>query len=383
MTPIVIAGSGLAGLAVAREFRRLDAATPVVVVTADDGVSYSKPMLSNALAAGRTAAQLASADAVQVAAQLGIELRPWTRIAAIDRDARLLRLATGTLAYGRLVLALGADPRRPVLAGDGADAVLTVNDLAGYAVFRAALAGARRVAILGAGLIGCEFANDLAATGLGVDVVDIAPHPLGRLLPPRAAAALRQALDATGVAWHLGRTPRAVHRRADGHRLIVELDHGPAIEADLVLSAIGLAPRIALAAAAGLTTGRGIRTDRLLRSSDPAIFALGDCAEVEGLSLPFVMPLMTCARALARTLAGTPTPVAYPAMPVVVKTPALPVVVSPPPAAAQGAWQEDDTADGIAARFVGADDTLHGFALVGAAAVARKAALAREVPAWL
>ena len=159
MNPIVIAGSGLAGLAVAREFRRLDAATPVVVVTADDGVSYSKPMLSNALATGRTAAQLASADAVQVAAQLGIELRPWTRIAAIDRGARLLRLATGTLAYGRLVLALGADPRRPVLAGDGADAVLTVNDLAGYAAFRDALAGARRVAILGAGLIGCEFAT--------------------------------------------------------------------------------------------------------------------------------------------------------------------------------------------------------------------------------
>ena len=383
MTPIVIAGSGLAGLAVAREFRRLDATTPVVVVTGDDGASYSKPMLSNALATGRSPAQLASATAPQIAAQLKITLRPWTRIEAIDRDARLLRLGADTLAYDRLVLAIGADPRRPALAGDGAGDVLTVNDLAGYAVFRDALAGARRVAILGAGLIGCEFANDLAASGFGVDVVDIAPHPLGRLLPPRAAATLRQALARAGVAWHLGRTPQAVSRRASGPRFAIALDDGGEILADIVLSATGLVPRTALAAAAGLACGRGILTDRLLRSSDPAIFALGDCAEVGGLSLPFVMPLMAGARALARTLAGTPTPVAYPAMPVVVKTPALPVVVSPPPANAAGVWQEEDTADGIAARFVGEDGTLHGFALTGAAAVARKAALAREVPALL
>jgi rubredoxin-NAD+ reductase len=385
MNPIVIAGSGLAGLAVAREFRRLDATTPVVVVTADDGTSYSKPMLSNALATGRSPAQLASASALQVAAQLGIELRAWTRIEAIDRDARQLRLGAGALVYDRLVLALGADPRRPALAGDGAGDVLTVNDLAGYAVFRDALAGARRVAILGAGLIGCEFANDIAASGIGigVDVVDVAPHPLGRLLPPRAAAALRRALECAGVAWHLGRTPQAVRRRASGHRLSIALDDGSEIAADVVLSATGLVPRTGIAAAAGLATGRGILTDRLLRSVDPAIFALGDCAEVEGLSLPFVMPLMTCARALARTLSGTPTPVAYPAMPVVVKTPALPVVVAPPPAAARGAWQEDDTADGIAARFMGEDGTMHGFALVGATAVARKAEMARAIPAWL
>jgi rubredoxin-NAD+ reductase len=382
MEPIVILGSGLAGYAVAREFRRLDTATPVVVVTADGGEVYSKPMLSTALAAGRDAAQLPSAGAAQLATQLRIETRVRTRVAAIDREGRSLRLADGgRLGYGHLVLALGADPRRLALAGDGADAVLSVNDLDDYAAFRAAIAGARRVAILGAGLIGCEFANDLALSGRQVDVIDIAPQPLGRLLPPRAAARLRDGLAAAGIAWHLGRTTRAIRRGHGG--LTVDLDDGGGIAADVVLSAIGLAPRTTLAAASGLAVGRGILVDRHLRSSDDRILALGDCAEVEGLVLPYVMPLMACARAAARSLAGTATAVAYPAMPVVVKTPAMPVVVAPPPAASRGDWREEETADGILARFVDAAGAATGFALVGAAAVARKNELARGLPAWL
>jgi rubredoxin-NAD+ reductase len=382
MEPIVILGSGLAGYAVAREFRRLDTATPVVVVTADGGEVYSKPMLSTALAAGRDAAQLPSAGAAQLATQLRIETRVRTRVAAIDREGRSLRLADGgRLGYGHLVLALGADPRRLALPGDGADAVLSVNDLDDYAAFRAAIAGARRVAILGAGLIGCEFANDLALSGRQVDVIDIAPQPLGRLLPPRAAARLRDGLAAAGIAWHLGRTTRAIRRGHGG--LTVDLDDGGGIAADVVLSAIGLAPRTTLAAASGLAVGRGILVDRHLRSSDDRILALGDCAEVEGLVLPYVMPLMACARAAARSLAGTATAVAYPAMPVVVKTPAMPVVVAPPPAASRGDWREEETADGILARFVDAAGAATGFALVGAAAVARKNELARGLPAWL
>lgn len=382
MEPIVILGSGLAGYAVAREFRRLDATTPVIVVTADGGEVYSKPMLSTALAAGRGAAQLATAGAAQLGAQIGIETRIRTRVEAIDRVRRDLQLADGTrLGYGRLVLALGADPRRLDLTGDGAASVLSVNDLDDYAAFREAIARTRRVAILGAGLIGCEFANDLALSGHQVDVVDIAPQPLGRLLPPRAAARLRDGLSAAGVAWHLGRTTRAVRRLSEG--FAIDLDEGASVATGTVLSAVGLSPRTALAAAAGLATGRGIRVDRHLRSSDSSIYALGDCAEVEGLVLPYVMPLMACARALARSLAGTPTPVAYPAMPVVVKTPAMPAVVAPPPAAARGAWQEEMAGDDVVARFADEGGATAGFALVGAAATARKAELTRSLPAWL
>jgi rubredoxin-NAD+ reductase len=152
-----------------------------------------------------------------------------------------------------------------------------------------------------------------------------------------------------------------------------------------VLSAIGLAPRTALARAAGLAVNRGIVVDRQLATSAPHVHAVGDCAEVDGLNLPYVMPLMAQARALGATLAGHPTPVAYPAMPVTVKTPACPTVVCPPlsgQAATQGVWQV--TGDDAGLEAVLRDDTGRalGFALLGQA-TARKQALAAEVSAWL
>ena len=275
------------------------------------------------------------------------------------------------------MLALGADPVRPPLAGDAADAVLSVNDRADYAIFRAAIDGKRRIVILGGGLIGCEFANDLVAVGYEVAIVEIAAHPLGRLVPETVGLALRDALAHQGVEWHLGRSVASVDRVADGLR--VTLSEGPTFAADAVLSAIGLRPRTQLAAAAGLSVNRGIITDRWLTGSDPDIYALGDCAEVQGLVLPFVMPLMHAARSLARTLASDPTPVSYPAMPVVVKTPACPLVVAPPPAQAQGDWTCEPLNGGVRALFRDPAGGLLGFALAGAA-TSEKQALGKALP---
>jgi rubredoxin-NAD+ reductase len=168
---------------------------------------------------------------------------------------------------------------------------------------------------------------------------------------------------------------------ADG-RLRLTLSDGSTLGADLVLSAIGLAPRTALARAAGLAVNRGIVVDRQLATSAPHVHAVGDCAEVDGLNLPYVMPLMAQARALGATLAGTPTPVAYPAMPVTVKTPACPTVVCPPLPGAAGTWQVTGDAAGCEAVFRASDGRALGFALLGQA-TARKQALAGEVPAWL
>ena len=378
MEPIVIAGSGLAGWTVARELRKLDRDVPVVLVTADDGAFYPKPMLSNALALGKAPGQLATSGGDAMAAATGIVLRARTRIAAIDRGARSLVLeGGGTQRYARLVLALGADPLRPAVEGDGADDLLQVNDLDGYARFRAAIEGARKVAVLGAGLVGCEFANDLLASGREVDVVDIAPRPLARLLPPLAGEAMRARLAAAGLRWHLGAGVARAGRRPGGG-IVLHLAGGATIEADAALCAIGLRPRTALAAAAGLATGRGIVVDRELRSSDPDIFALGDAAEIDGLVLPYVMPIMHAARALARTLHGTPAAMDFPPMPVVVKTPAAPAVVAGLPGA-PGAWTERADGDGVVARLE-QDGALNGFALVGAAATpAAREALAREM----
>ncbi len=382
MAPIVILGSGLAGYTVAREFRKLDAAAPLVIVTRDDGAVYSKPMLSNALAGGRSAAALASADAAGAAAQLNATVLVHREVASIDTAARAVELADGErLEYSQLVLALGADPIRVPLEGDAADTVMQVNDLGDYARFRDAIEDAAHVTILGAGLIGCEFANDLLASGRRVDVIDPAPWPLGRLVPERVGRAMAAKLGAAGVNLRLGTTATAVVRRDGGLR--VKLADGNTIDTDAVLSAIGLRPRTQLAQAAGLATNRGIVVDRKLRASAPDVYALGDCAEVEGQVLPFVMPLMNAARALAKTLAGEPTDVRYPAMPVVVKTPAAPLTVSPPAAGAEGSWRFEEGADGsLEATFVDAQGNLMGFALLGVAPATRQA-LTRRLPAVL
>ena len=376
MAPIVIIGSGLAGYTLARELRKFDREMPLAVVTADDGSFYSKPMLSNALASGKGARDLALKPAAAMAAELNAAVHAAIGVQAIDLARRRLRTAAGEIAWSKLVLATGADPIRLPLSGEGAAAVLSVNDLSDYARFRAAIDGGKRVAILGAGLIGCEFANDLALGGHGVDIADIAPQALGRLLPVQAATGLRDALAALGVRWHLGKKAVAVHRAGDALQLAFE--DGSAIETDVVLSAVGLAPRTALARSAGLTVARGIAVDRYLRSSHPDVYALGDCAEVEGQVLPFVMPIMHAARALASTLSGSEKAVVYPPMPVVVKTPALPTVVCPPAPGAAGAWQIESEAGGTLARYVDADGRLVGYALTGAAA-AHKNRLLKEM----
>ncbi len=359
--PIVIVGSGLAGWSVVRELRKLDGAVSVTLVTADSGDFYPKPMLSNALAQGKTPEQLVGTAAAAMAQQQKVVLLAHTRTHGLDRARKALLTERGELPYARLVLAVGADPIRLLLAGDAAAEVLSVNDLADYARFRAALASARRVAILGAGLIGCEFANDLAAAGHAVTVLDPSPWPLASLLPQAAGEALIAPLEAIGVSWRLNDAVARVDRAGGAYRL--ELKSGAALEADLVLSAVGLRPRTALAKEAGLATNRGIVTDAFLRTGDPDLFALGDCAETEGQVRPYVLPLMHAARALAQTLAGTPTPAAFPPMPVVIKTPACPVAVQPVARDAQGRWEITADERGVKGLFYDTDGRLLGFAL--------------------
>lgn len=385
--PVVIVGAGLAGYNLARELRKADAAVPIVVVSQDGAGFYSKPMLSNALASGKTAATLVMKSAEKMAEELRARVLPRTRVTQLDAHAQSLTLDSGeVLRYRDLVLAVGADPVRLPLQGDGADAVLSVNDLDDFARFAQALetgaAGqpAQRVVILGGGLIGCEFANDLLARGVQPTVVDVADRVLARLLPAEASDRLQAQLQAAGTQFKLGAGVLAVRRVDRG--LSVDLADGSTLTADLVVSAVGLKPRTELAAMAGAALGRGVQVNRLLSTSVPHVHALGDCAEVEGQWLPYVMPLMQQARALAATLAGTPTPVSYPVMPVVVKTPAWPTVVCPPPADAVGQWEVTASDEALEARFVSASSaeqvgSLLGFALQGKAVSQRQAWVAQ------
>lgn len=388
--PVVIVGAGLAGYNLARELRKADADVSIVVVSECGAGFYSKPMLSNALTSGKTAATLVMKSAEKMAEELRARVLPRTRVTQVDAAAQTLTLDSGeVLRYRDLVLAVGADPIRLPLQGDAADAVLSVNDLDDFARFAQALDTAatgqpvQRVVILGGGLIGCEFANDLLARGVVPTVVDVADRVLARLLPAEASALLQARLEAAGAQFKLGVGLSAVNRSASG--LNVALDDGSTLLADLVVSAVGLKPRTSLAAQAGAAVGRGVQVNNLLGTSVPHVHALGDCAEVKGQWLPYVMPLMQQARALASTLAGTPTPVSYPVMPVVVKTPAWPTVVSPPPAGLVGQWEVTSSDEALEARFVSAPaaeqaSVLLGFVLQGKAVSQRQAWVA-QMPA--
>lgn len=377
MHPIVIIGSGLAGYNVARELRKLDKEAPLVVISADSAYFYSKPMLSSALGSKKTPESIPMNTSEQMTAQINATVRAHTRVTAINPAQCAVRIGNESVNYSKLVLALGADQIRLPLTGSAADRVTTVNDLDDYARFRAAIAGKRTIAVIGAGLIGCEFANDLTSAGYKVEVIDIARHPLSRLLPPEGGALLRSSLAAIGVTWHLGTSVAAIDASGEGVR--VSLADGNSFDADIVLSAIGLKPRTALAQAAGLTINRGIAVNRNLEASAPGIYALGDCAEVAGLVLPFVMPIMHAARALAATLAGKPTAVTYPAMPVLVKTPACPTIVSPPADPSAGAWEITESEGSVKALFNDKTGKLLGFALNGKA-TAERAALMQQLP---
>lgn len=380
MTRLVIIGTGLAGYTLAREFRKRDTETEMLLISHDDGSSYSKPMLSNALDKGKTADTLIMATAEKMAETLNAEILTHTRVSVINTKNHTLATDKGDIAFDKLVIATGALPISIPIEGNSSESVISVNNLDDYRNFRRALEKGKRVVIIGAGLIGCEFANDLSTINAETHVIDLAPQALGRLLPEKAAATLQQKLSEQGTLWHLGTSIASIDQDTDA--LKVTLNNNDVIYADVVLSAVGLRPDTQLASDAGLKTERGIQVSRTLQSSHPDIFALGDCAEVEGLNLPFVMPLMACARALAATLAHEETRVSYPAMPVVVKTPCYPTVVCPPVKPTEGSWEEQLTENGIRARFTDTQGQLAGFALTGDA-VKEKMALAKEISDWL
>ncbi len=371
MNPIIVLGSGLAGCTVIRELRKLNHDIPITLVSRDSGDYYSKPMLSNAFAQNKDATSLVITPAAEMAKQLNIKLHAGAEVHAIHRAEKQLETTAGMLQYDKLVLALGADPIRIPMQGEAAEAIMSVNDLADYAKLRDALVTVQAIAIMGSGLIGCEFANDLASAGYTVTIIDPGAYPLASLMPEQAGKQLLEPLKKLGVKWYFGTSVQRVEKASTGYTLT--LADGLALQTDLVLSAVGLRPRTQLAREAGITVNRGIVVNDRLCSSDESIFALGDCAEIEGKVLPFILPIMHAGRTLARVLNGEETTVNFPAMPVVVKTPAHPIAVSPVARDALGTWQVLASGQGIKMGFFDTLNNLTGFVLTGEYAGERNA----------
>ncbi len=361
---IVIIGAGVAGWSAAEQLRKADPDRPVLLVTACEGLVYPKPALSIALAQGRQADDIVEKNAITRAEELGIDVRTETRIIKIDPLRKRITSSKGGIEYDTLVLATGAHQRALTIAGDAAGSIMRVNDLASYRQLRKSLDGdISRVMILGAGLIGCEFADDMIAAGYTVSVIDPASLPLINLLPDSISSELRTRLQSKGVSWHFHAQLQQLQKSATG--LLATLSTGEQIETDLVLSAAGLIANTALANKAGISVTNGIAVDSNMRTSAPDIYALGDCASIDGRIYAYIEPIHRQARAIAAAISGGEDPFMSTPPLIRVKTPTLPLSICNPIDTDQAHWKNiEHSEDGCHMEYAGKPDQF-GFILSG------------------
>jgi rubredoxin---NAD+ reductase len=362
---VVIIGAGMAGWAVADGIRAREPERPIRMLTKDNGDYYIKPQLSNGFAKGLDVASLVREPGPSRAERLGVDLLPHLRALEIDLQRRRVITPRGGVPFSQLVLATGAMPRRVRFAGS-APPSLVVNHLRDYRRLRDALdqnPGAR-IAIVGAGLVGCEMAEDLRTGGFDVLLVEQTRQPLSRLLPAGLSADLAHSLAARGIELKLDVEVKKIS--AIGGRRELELGDGRKEHADVVVSALGIQPSTGLASTSGLKVANGIVVDETLRTSDPDIFALGDCIEFAGQTQPYVYALRAQSEVIADQIAGGDAVYRPQPAVVIVKTPSLPLTVSPPPPGRIGAWKRIES-DGSATHYeYRSGDELLGFALSGA-----------------
>ncbi|WP_251093278.1 FAD-dependent oxidoreductase [Streptomyces sp. Caat 7-52] len=299
-TRVVVIGAGLAGVRLARRLGELGA-PPALLVGEEEHAPYNRVLLAEVLA-GRYAPEV-----IALPRPAGL-LR--TRVTAIDRAARTLACADGTsIGYGTLVLATGSNPVLPPLRGlfgpdhrlpEGVHAFRTMDDCLRLA--RAVRPGVRAV-VIGGGLLGVSAARALAVRGAQVMLAQQAERLMERQLDPDASRLVLRHLTDLGVEVHTECRVRDV-RCVGGTVRSVELADGYALDADLVVLACGVRPRTGLAEQAGLAVRKGVLVDDALRTSDPHIHAVGDCAQHDGTVYGLAAPALEQADALAALLAG-------------------------------------------------------------------------------
>ena len=307
-----IIGAGQAGLQVGLSLRDRGFTGDITLIGAEPHLPYHRPPLSKkGLTEPVTALDLAIRSET-VLAQRGIILRAGCAVARIDRADKRLHLADGeAMAYDHLVLATGSIPRRLNLAGADLPNVLGLKDFADLERLRTAIAGRRRAVLIGGGFVGLELAASLTGLGIAVTLLEAAPRLLARVASADLSAYVEAAHRDRGVDI---RTNAQVTALCGTTRVeAVRLATGEQIATDLVIVGIGAEADDRLAADAGLATSRGILVDGCGRSSDPAIFAAGDCARFDhpvygkALRLESVNNALDQGRWVAANLAGTPT----------------------------------------------------------------------------
>ena len=318
---IVIIGSGFAARQLVKNIRKQDAQVPVTLIAADSMDEYNKPDLSHVISLGQSADDLTRQSAGEFAEQFNLRLFPQTRVTEIDPTRRCVKSQQQEWFYDKLVLATGASAFVPPVPGN--DLMLTLNSQQEYQACGATLRDAQRVLIVGGGLIGSELAMDFNRAGKTVTLVDTSASVLSSLMPPEVSSRLQHRLTESGVHLLLKSQLHGLEATAGG--IQARFDRDRTLEVDAVVAATGLKPQTALASQAGIAIRRGIVVDSHLRTSVEDIYALGDCAEINGKLLPFLQPIQICAMWLAKTLLGQEATLSLPPMLVKVKTPDLPL----------------------------------------------------------
>lgn len=270
---VIIVGAGQAGGRTAQALRAHGFVGPITLIGDEALAPYERPPLSKDILLGQMQPQALSLLADSEWRELGVDLRLKTRVVHIDRAQKCIELSsTGVMAYDALVLATGARPRPfPGKIKNGARVhyLRTVDDALRL---KPHLRLGGRLAVVGAGFIGLELAAGARMLGAGVDVIELGPRPLARLLPASFAGWFRRMHEDQGVRFHFGQGVLVI----DGER--VQLDDGRQITSDAIVVGIGALPNDDIAAQAGLAVGPGVLVDELCRTSDPCIYAVGDVA---------------------------------------------------------------------------------------------------------
>ena len=354
---IVIIGSGFAARQLVKNIRKQDTHIPLTLIAADSMDEYNKPDLSHVVSRGQRADDLTLQTAGEFAEQYHLRLFPYTWVSDLDAAAKVVKSQDREWRYDKLVLATGAAPFIPPVPGH--ELMLTLNSQREYGAAQSQLHDAQRVLIVGGGLIGCELAMDFCRAGKAVTVVDNSASVLSALMPPEVSSRLQHRLTDMGVHLMLKTQLEGLEQTAAGIR--ISLDRQRSVTVDAVVAAAGLRPETALARHAGLMIRRGVVVNSRLQTSDPAIYALGDCAEINGSVLPFLQPILLSAMCLAKNLLAQASELTLPPMLVKVKTPDLPLHLA-------GEMQRDDLTwnllaakEGLVAKGVDATNQLRAF----------------------
>lgn len=318
---ILIVGSGFAARQLVKNLRRQDGEVPIRLIAADSCDEYNKPELSHVFSLNQTADALTRQSFGDFAEQFQLTVHPHTRITAIDTRQKMVRSGEQVWHYDKLVLAIGAAAMVPPVPGH--ELMLTLNSQQEFRDSQLTLLQAQRVLILGGGLIGCELAMDMCQAGKQVTLVDRSGSLLSGLMPVEASCRLQHALQQMGVELLLIQQLGALTQHDEG--IQATLSNGRQLWVDAAIASVGLRPNVGLARQAGLQINRGIQVNNRLQTSQVDVYALGDCAEIEGQLLPFLQPIQFSAMTLAKNLLGAAEAVKLPAMLVKVKTPSLPL----------------------------------------------------------